>query len=118
MITSNMSRAIRAKGTTGQERVADYTFDGLNRQISEIQYPNWPTTTPTLVTTNTYDKNGNQASLKDPLSKTTAYTYDNLNRKINITYASTTTPNVAYAYDANGNRTSMVDGTGTTAYTY
>ena len=29
-----------------------------------------------------------------------------------------TTPNVCYSYDADGNRSSVQDGTGTTSYTY
>ena len=35
-----------------------------------------------------------------------------------MSYSDGTTPNVAYAYDLEGNRTSMADGTGTTSYTY
>lgn len=114
----NLTRVTRAKGNTSHERVTDYVFDGLNKVMKETQYPSWPTTTPTLVTTYSYDKNGNQATIKDPLGKTTNYTYDALNRLTNITYNSTTTPNSAYSYDPNGNRTRMVDGTGTTNYTY
>jgi RHS repeat-associated protein len=55
---------------------------------------------------------------KDPLGRTTTYGYDALDRLTAIAYASTTTPNVAYVYDASGNRTRMTDGTGTTNYTY
>ncbi|HEY3365033.1 MAG TPA: RHS repeat-associated core domain-containing protein, partial [Symbiobacteriaceae bacterium] len=44
------------------------------------------------------------------------YTYDLMNRMTGITAAGGV--NVALAYDAAGNRTSMTDGTGGTAYTY
>ncbi len=114
----NLTRTIRAKGNSANERIVDYTFDGLNRVVKEIQYPSWPATTPTLVTTYTYDKNSNRTSIKDPLGKTTIYSYDALNRLTKITYNSSTTPNATYSYDLNGNRAKMVDGTGTTNYTY
>lgn len=114
----NLTRTIRAKGNSADEHTIDYVFDGLNRVTREIQYPSWPATTPTLVTIYTYDKNSNRTSLKDPLVKTTIYSYDALNRLTKITYNNSTTPNATYSYDSNGNRTKMVDGTGTTNYTY
>lgn len=114
----NLIRITRAKGDSSQERATDYVFDGLNRVLKETQYPNWPSTSPTLITTYIYDKNNNKASLTDPNGKTTAFIYDNLNRLTKITYNSSTTPNVNYNYDANGNRISMIDGAGTTNYTY
>ncbi len=46
-----------------------------------------------------------------------AYGYDVLNRLTSIDYGNTT-PDVAFAYDANGNRTSISDGAGTETYTY
>ncbi len=47
----NLTRVIRASGDATYERVVDYAYDGLNRLRRETQYPSWPTTTPTLVTT-------------------------------------------------------------------
>jgi RHS repeat-associated protein len=55
-------------------------------------------------------------TLLDPLSRTTSSGYDALNRLTTIDYSDVTTPDVGYAYDANGNRTSMTDGTGSTTY--
>jgi RHS repeat-associated protein len=37
---------------------------------------------------------------------------------MSISYSDRSTPNVSVAYDADGQRTSLVDGTGTTSYTY
>ncbi len=49
----NLSRVTRAQGDASNERVTDYSYDGLNRLRTESQYPSWPTTTPTLVTSYT-----------------------------------------------------------------
>ena len=54
----NLTRMTRAKGDAANERVTDYTFDGRGLARRETQYPAWPTTTPTLVTTSTYDPDG------------------------------------------------------------
>jgi YD repeat-containing protein len=41
-----------------------------------------------------------------------------VNRLTSISYSDGQTPNVTYAFDGNGNRTSMTDGTGQTTYSY
>ena len=69
-------------------------------------------------TTKEYDKAGNLTSLTDPAKRTTTYKYDAANRLKEITYSDGKTPTVKYAYDEDGDRTSMVDGTGTTTYGY
>lgn len=114
----NLTRMTRTKGDAANERVTDYAYDGRNLVRRETQYPSWPATSPTLVTTSTYDPNGNPLTLLDPLGQTTTSSYDRLNRLTGIDYSSAGTPDVTYAFDANGNRTSMVDGTGTTTYAY
>jgi RHS repeat-associated protein len=114
----NLSRVTRAQGDSTNERVTDYAYDGLGRLRKEIQYPSWPSATPTLVTQYTYDGNGNRLTLVDPLGQTATFAYDALNRLTSIDYSDPATPDVTYGYDANGNRTSMVDGTGTTGYVY
>ena len=114
----NLSRVTRAQGDPTNERATDYTYDGLNRLRQETQYPSWPTTSPTLVTQYTYDLNGNRQTTLDPKNQTTTDGYDALNRLTSITYSDGVTPNVSYGYDADGNRTSMIDGTGTTSYVY
>ena len=114
----NLSQITRDAGDSANERATAYTYDGLNRLRSETQYPAWPTTTPTLVTSYTYDANSNRVTLTDPLGKATTYVYDALNRLTSISYKLHNTHGVTYAYDADNNRTSMVDGTGTTTYTY
>jgi RHS repeat-associated protein len=113
-----LTRMTRAMGDASYERVTDYTHDGRGLLRRETQYPAWPTTTPTLVTAYAYDPNGNPATLLDPLGQTTTSTYDALNRLTLVDYSSAGTPDVGRAYDSNGNRTSMTDGTGTTSYVY
>ena len=65
-----------------------------------------------------YDPAGNPTSVTDPTERMTTYIYDPANRLTNIDYSDEKTPNVVYEYDADGNRTVMTDGTGTTTYTY
>jgi RHS repeat-associated protein len=114
----NLTRMTRAKGDASNERVTDYAYDGRRLARRETQYPAWPTTTPTLVTTSTYDPAGNYLTLVDPLGQTTTRAYDALNRLTSIDYSSAATPDVGYGYDANGNRTTMTDGTGSATYLY
>jgi RHS repeat-associated protein len=112
----NTTRVTRAKGDAANERVTDTSVDGNGRVRAETEYPSWPATTPALTRTTSYDANGNILTTVDPLNRTTANGYDALNRLMSVTYSDGVTPNVSYAYDANGNRTTMSDGTGTTTY--
>ena len=65
-----------------------------------------------------YDATGNLKTLKDPATRTTTYTYDPGNRLTEVSYSDGKTPAAKYEYDADGDRTSMIDGTGTTSYTF
>jgi YD repeat-containing protein len=65
-----------------------------------------------------YDKAGNLVSVTDAAKRTTTYKYDPDNRLIEIGYSDGKTPTVKYEYNSDGDRTKMVDGTGTTTYEY
>jgi RHS repeat-associated protein len=65
-----------------------------------------------------FDAAGNLKSATDPTERTTSYTYDPANRLTKISYSGGTTPAVEYGYDADGNLTSMVDGTGESSFVY
>ena len=70
----------------------------------------------------TYDPAGNLAT-RTTTAGVATYGYDAANELTAITYSSPATgfpsaANVAYAYNADGERTSMTDGTGTTNYAY
>lgn len=114
----NLQRVLRAAGNSANERATDYAYDGSNRIRKEIQYPSWPSTSATLLTQYRYDGVGNRTALVDPLSQTTTFGYDALNRRAGITYSDGQTPNVTYGYDSDNNRSSMADGTGQTTYSY
>ena len=54
----------------------------------------------------------------DAMGVTATNTYDAANRLLSTSYSDGATLTVSYTYDANGRRTSMTDGTGTTTYQY
>ena len=70
------------------------------------------------ITKKEYDGAGNLKAATDPAKRTTSYTYDPASRLTEITYSDGKTPTVKYEYDADGDRTKMTDGTGTSSYTY
>ncbi len=79
----------------------------------------------TYVTDYTYDDNSNVKSRTAPNGNVIKSNYDGLYRLIEKCYlndiaiaCTTANADVIYDYDANGNRTSMTDSTGTTSYTY
>ena len=55
---------------------------------------------------------------EDPNGVTTTNTYTPLNQLASVSYSGSSAPSVSFSYDANGNRVSMIDGTGTSSYTY
>ncbi|MFC1439658.1 RHS repeat-associated core domain-containing protein [Streptacidiphilus sp. N1-10] len=89
-----------------------YVYDAQGRQTT--------VTAPDARTTKaTYDADGNRLSVTNPSSQTTTYTYDPDNQVTAISYSDSSTPDVSnIAYDADGRRTSMTDGTGTSTWSY
>jgi YD repeat-containing protein len=65
-----------------------------------------------------YDPAGNLIKLTDPKGRTTTYTYDPANRLTEVSYSSGNPSTVKYEYNKDGERTKMIDGTGTTIYVY
>jgi RHS repeat-associated protein len=69
-------------------------------------------------TTKEYAKAGNLTGITDAAKRTSTYKYDPAGRLSEVSYSDGETPGVKYEYDADGERTKMVDGTGTSKYTY
>ncbi|MBU1737104.1 MAG: chitobiase/beta-hexosaminidase C-terminal domain-containing protein [Proteobacteria bacterium] len=96
--------------TDTRSNTTEYSYDDLNRLLSESD----PLGNSVSME---YDVLGNLAALTEADNRTTTYSYDKDNRLVSMIYpgaASTAT----YSYDANGNRLSVVDGMGTTIYSY
>lgn len=95
-----------------------YAYDDANR-LQSVTAP------LSRVWTYTYDPNGNVQTMVDANGNATptggdgqtTYGYDVLDRLTSINY-SDVTPDVTFAYDGNGNRTQMTDGSGTETYVY
>jgi RHS repeat-associated protein len=66
----------------------------------------------------TYYPNGSVETAKDPAGRTTTYIYNPSEQLTNVDYSDGTTPDVTYGYDADGQETSMADGTGDSTYSY
>jgi RHS repeat-associated protein len=100
-----------ASQTDALGHVTTYVYNALERLVSVTDPLN-------RVTSEGYDPAGNLTSLVDAMGRTTTYSYDGTNELTAVVYSDGKTPNVSYAYDADGRRTSMADGTGTTTYAY
>jgi RHS repeat-associated protein len=110
------------KTIDGDGNATAYAYDPLARVIS--------VTDPLGRTTSyTYDGVGNQLTLTDPSSQTTTESYDAADELVAINYSGgvtllainqsdAATPNVTLTYDSDGQRTSMIDGTGTSSWIY
>ena len=61
---------------------------------------------------------GNQLTVPTPRAGSPRRLMTPTTKPTSVTYSDGVTPDVTYAYDADGRRTSMTDGTGTTTYTY
>jgi RHS repeat-associated protein len=114
------------------EDVSETSYDGAGQVTSETNGAKHTTTYVRNVleqvteikdslsrrTTKAYDLAGNLVSVEDAKKRTTTYAYDSDNRRREITHSDGVTPTVKYEYNENGDRTKMVDGSGTTTYAY
>ncbi|HET8893357.1 MAG TPA: LamG-like jellyroll fold domain-containing protein [Gaiellaceae bacterium] len=94
-----------------------YSYDSLGQLVSKTRpVTTWATAGQT--TTLTYDPAGNLLTSVDPNGVTTTNTYTPLNQVATVSYSTSSAHSVANTYDANGNKVSMVDGTGRSTYAY
>jgi RHS repeat-associated protein len=99
------------KQIDGNKHTTKYVRNVLE-QVTEVEDP------LKHKTLKEYDSAGNLVKLTDPKSRTTTYTYNPANRLEEVGYSSGKPAAVKYEYDKDGDRTKMVDGTGTSKYTY
>jgi len=96
----------------GAGRATRYAYDSLGRVTSVTDPLN-------RTTSSTYDGAGNLLTITDPQGQTTTYAHDAANQRTSVTYSDGKTPNVTtIQYDADGQRISMTDGTGTSNWVY
>ncbi|HUP70392.1 MAG TPA: RHS repeat-associated core domain-containing protein [Acidimicrobiales bacterium] len=94
----------------GKSNLTTYTYDPLNR-VSSVKDP------LNRTTTYNHDRADNLTSVVDALNQTTTLSYDAANQLTSKLYSDPATLDVtSLGYDANGQRTSMVDGTGTSIF--
>ena len=112
-------------GSYGPDRITQNTYDAAGRLTQAVQALG--TSVQRTYATYTYSNNGKQLSVKDANGNLTGYAYDGFDRLITTTFPSTTlgagTTNAndheSYAYDYNGNRTSLSRRNGQTlTFTY
>ncbi len=96
--------------TDGSGRTTTYAYDPLGR-LASVSDP--------LGRRHSYDYDGagRLVASIDASGQTTSYAHDAGGELTGITYSGGTTATVTYAYDADGRRTQMLDGTGTSSYT-
>jgi RHS repeat-associated protein len=95
--------------TDGNKHTTKYVRNVLE-QVAEVVDP------LERKTLKEYDAAGNLTTVTDPAKHTTTYKRDAANRLTEASYSEGSTHSVKYEYNANGDRTKMIDGTGTTTY--
>ena len=69
-------------------------------------------------TTHTYDPAGNTLTSTDPNSVTTTWTYTPGSLQASVSYSGSSAHAIGYTYDANGQKVTMTDATGSSSYSY
>jgi RHS repeat-associated protein len=107
--------------TSAAGHVTTYGYDALD-ELTSMATPPTGASPSGIITGYGYDPAGYLTTLTQPgaggTTLTTTDGYDPAGQLTSTTYSDGSTPAVTYTYDADGRRTSMTDGTGTTHYTY
>lgn len=107
-----------------RDQLTNINQGGQNRSLAYDGYGRLQSrTTPEQgTTTYSYFNDDTVQTITDARGATTTFAYNNRHLVTGITYGVPTgvaaTPNVSFAYDAAGNRTSMTDGLGSVSYNY
>jgi RHS repeat-associated protein len=94
-----------------------YVYDSVGEQVS-VTTPATVAASSGATTAETYDAAGNTLTRTDPNGVTTTWTYTPLSLTATVSYSGGSAHSASYAYDADGNRTSMSDATGSSSYSY
>jgi RHS repeat-associated protein len=98
--------------TDANNRATSYTYDNAGRRLTRTL----PLGQQELLG---YDDAGNLASRKDFNGRVTTFGYDAMNRlRYRVPDSSLSEPTIEFTYNANGQRETMRDATGTTVYGY
>jgi len=126
-VANERTKTTRADGTALQtvynadgtvSKTIDGAGDATNQGYDSLARPISVTDPLGRTTKYSYDRAGNLIKVTDPSGQITTNTYDPANELTRIAYSDGKTPNVTIVYDADGQRTSMTDGTGTSKWTY
>jgi RHS repeat-associated protein len=93
-----------------------YRYDSLGELVTQTA-PDTSAAPSGQVTTYSFDSAGNELTEENPDGVTATNTYSPLNQLASVNY-SNSTHNVTYDYDANGNQTAMIDGSGSSSFTF
>lgn len=105
---------------TGTPLETVMTYDGFGR----VKTKRLPEYGPNLTTTYDYNADDTVQKVTDPRGATATLSYNDRRLVTEVVYGVPSgsnipvTPSVSFAYDAAGNRTSMVDGMGSVSYNY
>ena len=91
--------------TDGKGHTTTYTYDARGELVKQ-------TDALGRATRYGYDQTGNRTSVTDANGKTTGFTFDAAHQLTGIAYNDPATPDVTFAYDADGRRSAMTDGVG------
>ncbi len=94
-----------------------YSYDSGGELVSTTS-PATSAAPSGATTTQTYDPAGKMLTRADPNGVTVTWTYTPLNKPATVSYSGSSAHSAGYGYDANGNKTSMTDATGSLSYVY
>jgi len=102
----------------GKNNTTSYGYDPL-AELTSVTTPATASCPSPCSVGYAYDAAGNRTTVTDQQGQVTTYGYDAANQLTSISYSDGVTPNVSsIVYDADGQRKSMTDATGTSTWSY
>ncbi len=115
-VRDQVTQITRQQGSGGASQVTTFGYDGHGR-LSTRQFPSASAPSNFL-----YNADDTLQVVTDARGASSTFSYNNRGLVTGITYGApdgvAATPNVTFAYDNAGNRTSMTDGLGSATYHY